>query len=376
MTRSDAPFVDAGLDRVESSSSVAAVLDELSAVRLDLRAWHESSWVRPVLVFVTTFGFWIAPLIIGLWTGSLLVRVAMALPLTLASGQLFTLAHDAGHNSFSTSGNVNAVVGRLALLPSVQVFGLWRAHHNLHHRYTNLRGRDFVWAPLTVAEYRALPRWRRGLHRIYRHPSGLGLGLYYAIELWIPRMLWPWGQVGCGLRGWFKADAVLLYGLVFGMALSAWGFVDWVDPDRAGSGWFWASSVGLLFVAPLVGTQWLIGFVIYFNHTYPDIVWYDDPDEWARHPVQMEASAGQRASGWRQLLLPRRIMHHTAHHLDPGVPVRRLKGAQRYLVERFGDRIVSYPWSIREFRDVLARCKLYDYDAKRWMTYVDAGPTG
>jgi len=372
---SDPPLADAAPDCVAPSWSVPVVANELSAVRVDLRAWHESSWVGPVLIFAATFGFWAASFVIGLWTGSLLVRGMMALPLTLASGQLFTLAHDAGHNSYSTSGKVNAVVGRLALLPSVQVFGLWRVHHDLHHRYTNLRGRDFVWAPLTVAEYRALAGWRRLLHRIYRHPSGLGLGLYYAIELWAPRMLWPRGQVGSGQRGWLRADAVLLYGLVFGLAVSAWGFVEWIDPGRAGSGWFWASAVGLLFVAPLLGTQWLIGSVIYFNHTHPDIVWYDDQVEWAQHWVQLEASAGQRASGWRHLLLPRRIMNHTAHHLDPGIPLRRLKGAQRYLVKRFGDRIVTYRWSTSQFRGVLAQCKLYDYDSKHWTTYAEAEAT-
>ncbi|MDH3678430.1 MAG: fatty acid desaturase [Acidimicrobiia bacterium] len=346
------------------------------AIRPDLRSWHESSWGRPLAVFVATFGLWLLALAVGLWTERALVRAVMVVPLTFAAGQLFTVGHDAGHGSFSTSRVVNAVAGRLALIPSMHVFGLWRTNHDVHHRYTNLRGRDYVWTPLTVAEYRALPRWRRALHRLYRHPSGLGLGLHYAIEIWAPRMLWP-GRAQRARHGKrLLADTVLFYGLLVALGMSAWGFVATIDPDRAGDPRFWASFVFVSLVVPLLGAQWLIGFVIYLNHTHPDIVWYDDPAEWSRHQVQLEGAAGQRFVPLRQTLLPRRIMNHTAHHVDPGVPLRELKGAQQHLVDLFGDRVVSYDWSRKRFRDVLSHCKLYDYDTKRWLTYAVADRDG
>lgn len=155
-----------------------------SSARPDLRVWHASSWGGPLAVFSLTFGLWVGLLAMGVWSPHWWVRLALVAPLTLLSGQLFTLGHDAAHGSFSTSRTVNALTGRLALLPSVHVFGLWRFHHDLHHRYTNLRGRDFVWTPLAVGEYRALPPWRRWLHRLERHPSGFGLGLHYAVEIW------------------------------------------------------------------------------------------------------------------------------------------------------------------------------------------------
>jgi omega-6 fatty acid desaturase (delta-12 desaturase) len=253
------------------------------------------------------------------------------------------------------------------------VLGLWRFHHDVHHRYTNLRGHDFVWTPLTVAEYRALPGWRRRLHHVYRHPSGIGLGLHYAIEIWAPRMLWPRKRHEFPHRARQLADAVLLYGMIVALALTAWVFVAGVDPDRAGDARSWAVAAVLLFLFPLLGAHWLIGFVIYLNHTHPDIVWYDDPAERSRHQVQLEGSAGQRLGRLRHVLLPRRIMNHTAHHIDPGVPLSGLADAQQHLVDTFGDRVVSSDWSLRHFRDVLTRCKLYDYDAQRWLTYEAIG---
>jgi omega-6 fatty acid desaturase (delta-12 desaturase) len=339
-------------------------------VRADLRPWRESSWALPLAGFVATFCLWMAALAVGLWSPHWPVRAALVVPLTLLSGQLFTLGHDAGHGSFSTSRTVNSVVGRLALLPSLHVLGLWRFHHDVHHRHTNLRRHDFVWTPLTVAEYRALPGWRRRLHHVYRHPSGVGLGLHYAIEIWAPRMLWPWRRHDVPKRACISADVLLLYGVVIGLAIAGWWFVAVVAPDRVGDVGSWASAIGLLIVLPLIGTQWLIGFVIYLNPTHPDIAWYDDPAEWSLHQVQLEGSAGQRCAGPRQALLPRRILNHTAHHVDPGVPLRSLDGAQRHLVANSGDRVVSWNWSRSRFRDVVTRCKLYDYESQRWLTYA------
>jgi len=358
----------------ESSTTAGAVAgarfpdrsaDNSNSGGIDLGAWHESSWRQPVARFAITFGFWAAALVAGLWADHGWVRLALVVPLTLASGQLFTLGHDSGHGSLATSPAVNAIVGRLAFLPSAHVFGLWRVHHNIHHRYTNLRGRDFVWRPLTLAEYQVLPDWRRSLHRLYRNRTGAGLGLHYAIELWAPRMLWPRADHELAQRGRLKLDALLLYGLLVSVALSSWAFVARIDPTRADDLQFWASAGVLLFVLPLVGVHWLIGFVIYFNHTHPDIVWYDDPDEWARHAVQLEGSAAQRFAR-----LPNaRIMNHTAHHVDPRVPLRRLKSAQQFLVEIFDEQVVSYPWSRDEFDRVLSSCKLYDYETQTWLGY-------
>lgn len=341
----------------------------MGVVAYDLRSWHASSWLGPTVEFAAVFGLWISALAMGLLSGNGLVRAAMALPAALAAGQLFTMGHDAGHGSYSSSRLLNGVVGRLALVPTVHVFGLWRFHHDIHHRYTCLRGRDYVWTPLTVVEYQALPWWRRALHRLYRHGSGLGLGLHYASEIWAPRMLWPRARHTTGERRRYLVDTLILYGALAVLAASGWGLVATVHPERLGAVGFWLSAGLSLFVVPLLVAQWMIGFVIYLNHTHPDVVWYDDPAEWSHHDTQLEGSTGVRFSPWWHWFLPRRIMQHTAHHVDPGVPVRRLGSAQEHLIGTFDDQVVSYRWSAEKFRDVLSRCKLYDYRARRWLTY-------
>ena len=337
-----------------------------------VQVWRELSWLRPTVLFAAVFGAWVGFLAVALASEHLIVRSLIVAPLILASGLLFTLAHDAGHRSYSSSAFVNGVVGRVGLIPSAHVFGLWRAHHEVHHRYTNLRSRDFVWTPLSVAEFRALSWWRRVLHRLYRHRSGLGLGLHYTIEIWMPRMLRPRAKHGLRLSGPVLFDSAVLLGALVGLAAAARWYVGLIDPDRVGDSGFWLSSIMLLFVVPMLGTHWLIGFVIYLNHTHPDIVWYDDENEWTRRDVQLEGSTGLCFSRLRHALIPRRIMNHTAHHVDPAIPLRHLGRAQHDLVEVFGDRIVSYDWSLKRFREILSRCKLYDYGSQRWLTYADA----
>ncbi len=350
----------------------AAPTDRLDSARAheqyDLARWHARSWGRPLVEFAAIFGLWVGGLLIGLWAERWPTRATLVLPLTLISGQLFTIAHDAGHGSYSTSRAVNGIVGRLALVPSVHVLGLWREHHNLHHRYTNLRSHDFVWTPLSIEEYSALPRHRRALHRLYRHPSSAGLGLHYAIEIWAPRMLWPRASHGLPNRRRRMADSLALGGLLAAIGFASLTFVRAIDPDRASQPAFWIGAFALLFVLPLIGTQWLIGFVIYLNHTHPNVVWFDDADEWARHDVQLEGSTGLLFHRYRHLFMPRRIMNHTAHHVDPRVPVRNLARAQQQLVAVEGTRIVTSDFSWRWLSDVLRRCQLYDYRAQRWVT--------
>ncbi len=124
--------------------SSALDLPAARQLRSDLRlqGWYEVGWLRPLAGFLVVFGSWLGLFACGLWVEHWGVRAVLVVPLTMSSGFLFTLAHDAGHGSFSASRKLNGVVGRLALVPSLHVFGLWRMHHDLHHRYTNLRQRD------------------------------------------------------------------------------------------------------------------------------------------------------------------------------------------------------------------------------------------
>lgn len=108
----------------------------------------------------------------------------------LGIAMLFVVGHDACHGSFTSRRRWNAVIGRLAFVPSLTPFSAWDIGHNrTHHVYTNLKSKDYVWAPLSKAEYDDFSWRRRLLERAYRTPPGVGL--YYAVEIWWKRLFFP-----------------------------------------------------------------------------------------------------------------------------------------------------------------------------------------
>jgi len=120
------------------------------------------------------------------WWAKLLCAVAMGFTI----GRLFIIGHDACHQSLTPHRGLNKWVGRIAFLPSLTTFSLWDIGHNVvHHGYTNLKGFDFVWAPLTREEFAKLSFAGRLLDRAYR--SGWAPGLYYMIEIWWKKMVFP-----------------------------------------------------------------------------------------------------------------------------------------------------------------------------------------
>ena len=84
-------------------------------------------------------------------------------------GRLFVIGHDGCHQSLTPHRRLNKWLGRIAFLPSLTAYSLWDVGHNVvHHGFTNLKGVDFVWAPLTQQEFKALTPLRRVMERIYR----------------------------------------------------------------------------------------------------------------------------------------------------------------------------------------------------------------
>ena len=100
------------------------------------------------------------------------------------------------------------VVGRLVFLPTLTTFSLWHVGHNVaHHGFANLKGRDQVWVPYSPEEFAALPKWRQRMERIYR--SVWGFGLYYLVELWWNKLMFPSRKHVGARRKEFIVDSVL-----------------------------------------------------------------------------------------------------------------------------------------------------------------------
>ena len=125
----------------------------------------------------------------GLWTAMILtvddanwVTLLLSVPAAAFTVRLFIIQHDCGHRSFFHSRRLNDVLGTLIGIITLTPHDYWRRAHNIHHANCgNLQKRGIGdLRILTVAEYTALPGWKRLAYRIYRNPAVmLGIGPIY-----------------------------------------------------------------------------------------------------------------------------------------------------------------------------------------------------
>jgi omega-6 fatty acid desaturase (delta-12 desaturase) len=122
------------------------------------------------------------------------------------------------------------------------------------------------------------------------------------------------------------------------------------------------------FVIPFVFWNGMIGFVVYVHHTHPSVSWYSDKSEWLRAQPFVSTTV--------HLVFPfkwgaamHHIMEHTAHHVDMGVPLYKLKQAQAKLEEMLPGRIIIQKFSWAYYFDTAKLCKLYDTQRKCWLDF-------
>jgi omega-6 fatty acid desaturase (delta-12 desaturase) len=293
--------------------------------------------------------------------GSVVAKLLCGVAAGFVIGRLFIIGHDACHQSLTPHRTLNKWLGRIAFLPSLTPYSLWEVGHNVvHHGYTNLKGFDFVWAPLTRAEYEALPPARQRMDRLYR--SGWAPGLYYMIEIWWNRMFFPNRRHMPTRRPVFLWDNLLVcaYGLAWIGALAA--------AARATD-----QSVALVllagFAVPFLFWCAMIGFVVYVHHTHTAISWHEDRAAWSA-AAPFVSTTVHLTFPWRIGAWMHHIMEHTAHHVDMSVPLYRLKQAQAKLEELLPGRIVVQKFSWRWYFDTARRCKLYDFAGRCWTDYA------
>lgn len=233
-------------------------------------------------------------------------------------------------------------------------------HNVVHHGYTNLRDFDFVWQPHSLADYQRMPAWRKVLERVYR--SGWAPWLYYALEIWWRRMYFPSKQILPARRRIFTADCMLVTGVAI-----AWLAALVYAASTIGQSTVWL--LGVAFVLPLFVWNALIGFVVYVHHTHTGVAWYDNKQDWsAASPFVSTTVHLTFASGTGTAL--HHIMEHTAHHVDMGVPLYRLKKAQALLEAKLPGRIIIQPFSWAWYFETARRCKLYDFEQRCWIDFA------
>jgi acyl-lipid omega-6 desaturase (Delta-12 desaturase) len=296
---------------------------------------------------------------LALLASGITLKLVGTLGVTAATIRLFMIGHDACHGSFFSSAKLNAIVGRIAFLPSMTAFSLWEVGHNTaHHGFNNLKGRDQVWAPLSKAEFDAYPRHRRALERLYR--SGFGWGAYYLVEMWWKKLYFASRKEIGSSRRKYKLDSLL----VSAVAVLWLGVVAAVAGATEQS---FALLVVLAVVVPFLLWNATIGFVVYLHHTHPRIAWFKNRQEWQRNRAYLTATARVRFPFGIDRLL-HSIMEHNAHHLNPGIPMFRLRAAQQVLKDKFPD-LCDYRLNWRTYMDSVRRCKLYDFSEHAWLDF-------
>lgn len=278
---------------------------------------------------------------------------------SLCLSAMFVLAHDAAHQALFRSPTVNTIAGRLLMLPELHVFSGWVMGHNrLHHRYPARRNVDFVWHPVTPAEYQRMSRLVRARHRI--EWSVFGSGLYYAREIWWNHMIRqaPPAKQAQQIRR--DREIVIATALVAAFGAAMFGAV------TTGSALLSLLTPVKLFVVPWIAFNVLIGWAVYVHHIGPTIPWRDGQAT----SSTLDSTTILRAP-WPLDLVWFNIFLHVAHHLDPRLPCYRLRDATAALLVAHPDLVVEQRMRFRDYWGATRACKLYDFERGQWFSYRD-----
>lgn len=326
------------------------------------------SWGVGLRFAAVYFGYYFITLAGALAPLPIAVNILFGVANGLAMALLFAIGHETVHGTFFPGRLGNQILARISLLPHLHSASLWELGHNRgHHRKTNYRHVDYVWAPMSPEEYRAAPLWRRLVERLYRSP--FGPAFYYHTEIWFKRMILP---VSSDARGDWKRhlpDSVFM--IVGGACLIAG--IMWAGsalaPERHPLTVF---ALGVFI--PYFFWGHFAGMTFYLQHTHPSVRWYDDEKEWTffRGAIEGTVHAIHIIRGSR---LHTDVMHHTAHHVMPTIPVHRLRFAQGKVTTRYPGAVTLFDYSIRDYLGVMKTCKLYDYRAHQWVNFKGE-PTG
>ena len=128
--------------------------------------------LRPLFLFAVDYIGYALFLAGAMVLPGIALKAVCVVGATMLIGGLYVLGHDAGHGILVPNRRLNRWLARLCFLPSYAPLAGWfRAHVLLHHYFLRVKGRDMVWAPWTVEEYRAAPLHRRLWYRFLRTPQ-------------------------------------------------------------------------------------------------------------------------------------------------------------------------------------------------------------
>jgi omega-6 fatty acid desaturase (delta-12 desaturase) len=252
----------------------------------------------------------------------------------------------------------NKVIAVVSFTMILFNFRLWvYEHHVLHHGRTNVKLNNFL-SPLSLAEYRALPRLRRALYRAYHSPTGLGILLYYLLNRWPDVHFYP----GKWLPARFHASAWRYTALVTAYAAALLTLLVVVPQARHDS-----VALALVCGSVLPYTIWFMVFSMtaFLQHTNPQLRWND---EVAGMAPSQSTSVHVGIPHWMNHMT-HYVLEHPVHHVSAMIPHYHLKKAQTALAGLVEGDIIRMRFSLASMSDVLRRCRLYDYQHHAWLDF-------
>jgi acyl-lipid omega-6 desaturase (Delta-12 desaturase) len=317
--------------------------------------------ILPIVIFLMGFSLYLASAVGAVLAESIALKIALAALSGAFIANLAIIGHDAVHRSFTRIRWLNRIIGTVAFLPALHPYGRWEHHHNrIHHCYTVQIGVDNAFSPMTPQQYRSASRALRLYYRFMR--SLIGQPFFYMIDIWAISMFVPYVRRGHGLRVADWRDIAFVYAWVvlstIGFALLSWSFKGGFFPGN-----FWNGALyGVLI--PFLVWNVFISFVTIVQHTGPKVHWV--------MPTGRFSTQEERLNGTVHIVFPgaldwffHRVMQHLVHHVNPIIPLYRLKDTEAKLIADAETANIEIWTPLYHWR--LARdCKLYDPIEDRW----------
>lgn len=315
-----------------------------------------------VLRFAGDYALFALGTALALLASNLALRVAGALLAGMKMSSLYAIAHDAAHNTLTASRRLNKLLGAIAYLTGFYNYRLRLYDHlTRHHPLVNGPQPD-AYRPLSLAQYRALPRWRRAWERFMRSANPLAWMAYATTMRLMKSETFPKKSMPPAVRreAWAYAALMLAY------VGSAVGALAWWS---AGELALLAERAFFALVLPFLAFQMNQAIVVYLQHTDPRIPWFAPGDLRHVEHGSEQLSVHVDMPRWLSSFV-HHMFCHAAHHVCPSIPCYRLYDAQQRLNTLLGGAAVVIPFRAGALLDVFRRCKLYDYEQHRWLDFV------
>ena len=287
-------------------------------------------------------------------TDTLILKAIFSIFIGISISRLFILGHELAHQVYFNKRPFSDFLARIVLLPSLVPLSLWRTGHNvLHHRYTNLKTEDFIWAPLSLEEYKDLPYLKKQIYKIYR--SSVGPLVYILIEIWVKRFWFPFNALSSKKRKYeFLKDVVFVY-LYFALIL----FITSKD----------MSTFIFGFLVPFLMFIFLFGVTTYIQHTNPRTCWYSSKEDWSKN------SCFANSVHWKVSSFINKhsyfVMEHISHHKTISAKLEDLPSLEKKLLES-NDSLVVEEFSWKKVFEIISFCQIFDYNNKKWLSFKEA----